>query len=106
MKAPNSFRNPGLWCDFHRNHNHKTEDCIALRIEVNEQLKKGHLRDLLFEKPKSHLYKERTKPCGREEENLERQARPRGSQAKTPAPGYGRNNFHGQGARKGPSPTS
>ncbi|KAF3535647.1 hypothetical protein F2Q69_00023590 [Brassica cretica] len=33
MKAPDSFRNPELWCDFHRNHGHKTEDCIALRIE-------------------------------------------------------------------------
>ncbi|XP_013624649.1 PREDICTED: uncharacterized protein LOC106330779 [Brassica oleracea var. oleracea] len=33
MKAPDSFRNPGLWCDFHRDHGHKTEDCVALRIE-------------------------------------------------------------------------
>ncbi|XP_013628856.1 PREDICTED: uncharacterized protein LOC106334986 [Brassica oleracea var. oleracea] len=33
MKAPDSFRNPELWCDFHRDHGHKTEDCIALRIE-------------------------------------------------------------------------
>ncbi|KAF3578800.1 hypothetical protein DY000_02031738 [Brassica cretica] len=48
----------------------------------------------------------RHKPCGRKEENLERQVRPRGSQAKTLAPGYGRNKFHGQGARKDPSPTS
>ncbi|KAF3568744.1 hypothetical protein DY000_02014293 [Brassica cretica] len=45
MKAPDSFRNPGLWCDFHRDHGHKTEDCIALKIEVNELLKKGHLWD-------------------------------------------------------------
>ena len=36
MKPPDSFRNPGLWCDFHRDHSHKTEDCIALRIEANE----------------------------------------------------------------------
>ncbi|KAF2550896.1 hypothetical protein F2Q70_00038635 [Brassica cretica] len=27
MKAPISFRNPGFWCDFHREHGHKTEDC-------------------------------------------------------------------------------
>ncbi|KAF3497978.1 hypothetical protein DY000_02053079 [Brassica cretica] len=33
MKAPDSFRNPGLWCDFHHNHSHKTEDCVALKIE-------------------------------------------------------------------------
>ncbi|KAF2533008.1 hypothetical protein F2Q70_00030033 [Brassica cretica] len=35
MKAPDSLRNPGLWCDFHRDHGHKTEDCVALKIEVN-----------------------------------------------------------------------
>ncbi|KAF3552046.1 hypothetical protein DY000_02007526 [Brassica cretica] len=60
MKAPNSFRNPGFWCDFHRDHGHKTEDCIALKIEVNELLKKGHLREFLSEKAKSHLSKETT----------------------------------------------
>ena len=58
MKAPDSFRNPGLWCDFHRDHGHKTEDCIALTIDVNELLKKGHLMEFLSEKAKSHLSKE------------------------------------------------
>ncbi|KAF3523393.1 hypothetical protein F2Q69_00046068 [Brassica cretica] len=58
MKAPDSFRNPGLWCDFHRDHVHKTEDCVALRIEVNELLQKGHLREFLSEKAKNHLNKE------------------------------------------------
>ncbi|KAF2542288.1 hypothetical protein F2Q68_00032634 [Brassica cretica] len=58
MKAPDSLRNPGLWCDFHRDHGHKTEDCIALRIEVNELLQKGHLREFLSEKSKNHLNKE------------------------------------------------
>ncbi|XP_048605657.1 uncharacterized protein LOC125583126 [Brassica napus] len=58
MKAPNSFWNPCLWCDLHRDHGHKTEDCIALRIEVNELLKKGHLSEFLSEKAKSHLTNE------------------------------------------------
>ncbi|KAF2531503.1 hypothetical protein F2Q70_00030526 [Brassica cretica] len=58
MKAPDSFWNSGLWCDFHRDHGHKTEDCIALRIEVNELLQKGHLREFLSEKAKAHLSKE------------------------------------------------
>ena len=60
MKAPDSFWNPGFWCDFHRDHGHKTEDCVALKIEVNELLRKGHLREFLFEKAKSHLSKETT----------------------------------------------
>ena len=36
----------------------KTEDCIALRIEVNELLQKGHLQEFLSEKAKAHLSKE------------------------------------------------
>ncbi|KAF3501702.1 hypothetical protein F2Q69_00042171 [Brassica cretica] len=60
MKAPNSFWNLGFWCDFHRDHGHKTEDCVALKIEVNELLKKGHLRVFLSEKAKVHLSKETT----------------------------------------------
>ncbi|KAF3574344.1 hypothetical protein F2Q69_00059530 [Brassica cretica] len=58
MKAPDSFQNPSLWCEFHRDHGHKTEDCIALKIKVNELPKKGHLREFLYEKAKSHLSKE------------------------------------------------
>ncbi|KAF2578650.1 hypothetical protein F2Q68_00004998 [Brassica cretica] len=60
MKAPDSFRNPGFWCDFHRDHSHKTEDCVALKIKVYELLRKGHLREFLSEKAKSHLSKETT----------------------------------------------
>ncbi|XP_048611594.1 uncharacterized protein LOC125585916 [Brassica napus] len=58
MKAPDSFRNPELWCRFHHDHGHKTEDCIPLKIEVNELLQKGHLREFLSEKAKAHLSKE------------------------------------------------
>ncbi|KAF3563895.1 hypothetical protein DY000_02016533 [Brassica cretica] len=39
-------------------HCHKTEDYIALKIEVNELLRKGHLREFLSEKAMSHLSKE------------------------------------------------
>ncbi|KAF2571502.1 hypothetical protein F2Q70_00002826 [Brassica cretica] len=60
MKAPDFFRNPGFWCDFPRDHDHKTEDCIALEIEVNELLRKGHLREFFSDKAKSHLSKETT----------------------------------------------
>ena len=58
MKAHDSFRNPGHWCDFHRDHGHKTEDSVALGIEVTEILKKGYLREFLSEKAKGHLNKE------------------------------------------------
>ena len=52
MKAPGSFRIPELWCDFHRDHGHKTEDCIALRIEVNEHSKRGISENSSQRKPR------------------------------------------------------
>ncbi|KAF3563532.1 hypothetical protein DY000_02015645 [Brassica cretica] len=58
MKAPDSFQNPGFWCDFHRDHGHKIGDCVALKIKFNELLWNGHLREFLSEKAKSHLSKE------------------------------------------------
>ena len=58
MRAPDSFRNPDLWCEFHRDHGHKMEDCIALKIKVNELLQKGYLREFLSEKAKNLLSKE------------------------------------------------
>ena len=60
MKAPDSFWNPGFWCDLYQDHGHKTEECVALKIEVNELLRKGHLREFLSDKAKSHLSKETT----------------------------------------------
>ncbi|XP_013594344.1 PREDICTED: uncharacterized protein LOC106302366 [Brassica oleracea var. oleracea] len=58
IRVPDSFRNPDLWCEFHRDHGYKTEDCIALKIEVNDLLHKGYLREFLSEKAKNLLSKE------------------------------------------------
>ncbi|XP_048619911.1 uncharacterized protein LOC125590395 [Brassica napus] len=59
-ESPRPFWSPGFWCDFHRDHSHKTEDFVALKIEVNELLRKGYLREFLSEKAKSHLSKKTT----------------------------------------------
>ncbi|KAF3549509.1 hypothetical protein DY000_02007903 [Brassica cretica] len=58
MKAPDSFWNPNRWYDFHHYHGHKSKDCVTLRIEVNELLKKGHLREFLSDKAKNLVNKE------------------------------------------------
>ncbi|KAF3509252.1 hypothetical protein F2Q69_00006341 [Brassica cretica] len=42
MRAPDSFWNPNRWSNFHNDHGHKMEDCVTLRNEVNELLKKRH----------------------------------------------------------------
>ncbi|KAF3501931.1 hypothetical protein F2Q69_00042115 [Brassica cretica] len=115
MKAPDSFRNPGLWCDFHCDHGHKTEDCVALRIEVNELLQKRQLWEFLSEKAKNHLNKEvpvksagaittspgpsdpchirkfrdkRCESCSCQEKHPQRQAQPGDNQTKALAPRY------------------
>ncbi|KAF3591350.1 hypothetical protein DY000_02021519 [Brassica cretica] len=98
MKASDSFWKPDFWYDIHRDHSHKTEDCVTLKIKVNEFLKKGHLRERFGD--------QRHKPHSRKEKHLERQARPRGSHAKTPALRYEQNKFHGQGAGECSHPTS
>ncbi|XP_056864123.1 uncharacterized protein LOC130511239 [Raphanus sativus] len=58
MKASEANRNPKRWCEFHSDHGHTTEDCIALKMEVAELLKKGHLREFLSHKAKNLLNKE------------------------------------------------
>ncbi|KAF3537150.1 hypothetical protein F2Q69_00021954 [Brassica cretica] len=67
MKALDSFQNPNRWCDFHNDHVHKMEDCVALRIEVKELLKKGHLQENKRRKPHSRKekYQKRQEWAGR-----------------------------------------
>ncbi|XP_056843232.1 uncharacterized protein LOC130495754 [Raphanus sativus] len=58
MKAAEANRYPKRWCEFHSDHGHTTEDCIALKMEVVEFLKKGYLREFLSDKAKNLLNKE------------------------------------------------
>ncbi|KAK0575202.1 hypothetical protein LWI29_035397 [Acer saccharum] len=52
MNALPEHRDPKLRCEFHGDHGHRTEDCIALKFEVAELLKQGHLREFLTDKGK------------------------------------------------------
>ncbi|XP_056853510.1 uncharacterized protein LOC130502794 [Raphanus sativus] len=58
MKAAEANRNLKRWCEFHSDHGHTTEDCIALKREVAELLKKGYQREFLSDKAKNLLNKE------------------------------------------------
>ncbi|GMN66985.1 hypothetical protein TIFTF001_036046 [Ficus carica] len=46
----NPARYTSKYCEFHKDHGHQIIDCRALRAEVAELLKKGHLREFLTEK--------------------------------------------------------
>ncbi|KAK1563896.1 hypothetical protein Q3G72_034840 [Acer saccharum] len=52
MNALPEHRDPKLRCEFHGDHGHRTEDCIALKFEVAELLKQGHLQEFLTDKGK------------------------------------------------------
>ncbi|KAK0570879.1 hypothetical protein LWI29_007901 [Acer saccharum] len=52
MNALPEHRDPKLQCEFHRDHGHHTEDCIALKFKVAKLLKQGHLREFLTNKGK------------------------------------------------------
>ncbi|KAK4858479.1 hypothetical protein QYF36_017042 [Acer negundo] len=52
MNAPPEYRDARLRCEFHEDHGHRTEDCVALMLEVAELLKRGHLQESLTDKGK------------------------------------------------------
>ncbi|XP_057811678.1 uncharacterized protein LOC131025917 [Salvia miltiorrhiza] len=55
MRTSADQRDKSKWCDFHTDHGHRTEDCIALKLEVSHLLKQGHLTDLLTDKGRQTL---------------------------------------------------
>ena len=61
VKWPRKSNNPDpkrditKYCEFHGDHGHSTPDCISLRFEVADLLKRGHLQDLLSDKGKNTL---------------------------------------------------
>lgn len=38
-------RNPNLWCPYHREHGHLTEDCRMLKQHFEDLVKEGHLKE-------------------------------------------------------------
>ncbi|XP_010445555.1 PREDICTED: uncharacterized protein LOC104728238 [Camelina sativa] len=61
MKALENMCDTSKWCEFHNDQGHKTEDCISLRMEVNELLKKGYLREYLSDRTRNRMNGENSK---------------------------------------------
>ena len=44
MKSDLAKRDNTKYCEFHRDHGHRTDDCIQLRKEIEYLIQRGHLR--------------------------------------------------------------
>ena len=44
MKTDPDKRDMTKYCDFHRDHRHRTDDCIQLKKEIEFLIRRGHLR--------------------------------------------------------------
>ena len=44
MKTDPAKRDSTKYCEFHRDHGHRTDDCIQLRKEIEYLIRSGHLR--------------------------------------------------------------
>ena len=67
MRTPDDQRDRTRWRDFHADHGHRTDECIALKLEVSNLLKRGHLTDLLTDKGKQTFQQRGNKPDARRE---------------------------------------
>ncbi|XP_048493520.1 uncharacterized protein LOC125494062 [Beta vulgaris subsp. vulgaris] len=56
-EKPTAHHNKSKGCEFHGDHGHHTDECVALRREVSHLLKQGYLKDLLTEKGKQTVSK-------------------------------------------------
>ncbi|GAV58522.1 LOW QUALITY PROTEIN: hypothetical protein CFOL_v3_02055, partial [Cephalotus follicularis] len=61
MRSPAEKRNTEKYCRYHRDHGHDTEECRQLKNQIEDLIRKGHLRK----------YVDRDAPQGRREQRTE-----------------------------------
>ncbi|XP_019250921.1 PREDICTED: uncharacterized protein LOC109229826 [Nicotiana attenuata] len=55
IRSDPSNRKSDALCEFHQERGHKTEECIALRQEVVNMLRQGHLKELLSDQGRTNF---------------------------------------------------
>ncbi|XP_019227618.1 PREDICTED: uncharacterized protein LOC109208914 [Nicotiana attenuata] len=64
MRSDPSTRKSNALCEFHQERGHKTEDCIALRLEVVNMLHQGHLKELMSDRGRANFARGREQHQG------------------------------------------
>ncbi|KAK6140775.1 hypothetical protein DH2020_025494 [Rehmannia glutinosa] len=59
MRTPINKRSRGKYCRFHHDYGHETEDCEALKNEIEDLIRRGYLGSFVADNKRSPLPKER-----------------------------------------------
>ena len=70
IKSDREKRDKSKFCYFHKDHGHRTQDCISLRDHIEALIRKGHLQDYVARKNRSP---ERATTSSRQKEQPHRQ---------------------------------
>ena len=54
MRSDPTKRDNTRYCEFHRDHGHRTDDCIHLRKEIEYLIRRGYLRRFVASEGQSH----------------------------------------------------
>ncbi|GAA0163627.1 hypothetical protein LIER_19443 [Lithospermum erythrorhizon] len=51
LRSPPNRRYPKLFCEYHKDHGHDTNDCHLLKAKIEKLIRRGHLEEFVREHP-------------------------------------------------------
>ncbi|GAV72997.1 hypothetical protein CFOL_v3_16484, partial [Cephalotus follicularis] len=78
MRAPTENRSVEKYCRYHRDHGHDTEECRQLKNQIEDLIRKGHLRKYVDRDAPQGRREQRREEAPRQQEEQQQQQQPRG----------------------------